>query len=377
MIHPPPKTILIVSIRLIGDVILTTPLIGLLKKAYPDADIDMLVARGTGEFLEKDPRVRTVIYSDKGVGGKTRRWSGYQSKIFRGYDLAINMNSSDRGNFAVLLAGKRYRVGFYQGTHFFKNIWKKLFFSHLLYFPPVIHVARNSQLVAEALGMSADQLKAEVFWSAGDKEVVDALLQRTSTRGPYFVLHPFARWRYKYWRVENFAAVSDAIVESYGWQPVWTSSPAEEEKSLLAEAVTHCRHRPVVIAGALNLNQMSYLITGARLYLGLDTAVSHLAAAAGTPMVAIYGPTIAERWSPWNNAGPVVQQCPLPRGRQQAGIMIMLQKDWACVPCGRAGCDDKGGESPCMAEVTVEDVLDAVSSVLSTFAENQGESCGS
>lgn len=59
----PPRSILVVCIRLIGDVILSTPLVGLLKSVYPDAEIDYLVNRGTGEFLGKDPRVRTVLYA--------------------------------------------------------------------------------------------------------------------------------------------------------------------------------------------------------------------------------------------------------------------------------------------------------------------------
>jgi len=105
---------------------------------------------------------------------------------------------------------------------------------------------------------------------------------------------------------------------------------------------------------------MTCLLSRAALYVGLDTAVSHLAATTGVPMVVLFGPTIAERWSPWNNEGPVEQQCPLPRGTQRAGRMILIQKDWDCVPCGKAGCDGEGGESRCLTEIQVPEVLDAV-----------------
>ena len=86
--NPIPNTILIVNIRLIGDVILTTPLIGLLKDAYPEAAIDLLVNRGTGEFLEKDPRVRKVIYSNNREISAARKRNRYLMDIFCRYDMA-------------------------------------------------------------------------------------------------------------------------------------------------------------------------------------------------------------------------------------------------------------------------------------------------
>jgi heptosyltransferase III len=368
MLSPAPKTILIVNIRLIGDTILATPLIGLLSTAYPGAAIDLLVNRGTGEFLEKDPRVRNVLYSEKGEVGAGRRSGGYQRAIFRKYDLAINMNASDRGNIAVLLAGRRWRVGFCQGTNILKNGWKKLLFTHTIDFPFAIHVARLSQLVAQALGIEAPRLEAKVFWSAEDQALVTDLLKNKGVSASYFVIHPLARWHYKYWNLERFAAVNDAIVEQYGLRPVWTSSPAEDEKRLLLEGAALCRHRPALFAGELDLNQMTCLIGGASLYVGLDTAVSHLAATTGVPMVALYGPTIVERWSPWNNQGEVAQQCPQPRGVQRVGNITVIQKGWECVPCGRAGCDDSGMESPCMRDIETEEVLEAVAALMAGAA---------
>jgi heptosyltransferase-3 len=114
---------------------------------------------------------------------------------------------------------------------------------------------------------------------------------------------------------------------------------------------------------------MMYLISRATFYLGLDTAISHLAASAGIPMVVLYGPTIAERWSPWNNSGPVAQQCPLPRGRQKTGRIIVLQKEWSCIPCGLAGCNDNWQESPCLQEIEPPEVLAAVDLLLAPLKE--------
>jgi len=360
-----PGSILIVNIRLIGDVILTTPLIGLLKDTYPDSAIDLLVNRGTGEFLEKDPRVRTVIYSDGDLTGTYRTKTRYLGTISRRYDLAINMNASDRGNIAVLVASRRWRVGLYLGNQFWKDIWKRLFFSHPIPYPFPIHYARLCQVIGERLGLKVNRLEAKVFWDDGDTIKVSSFLENQGVTGPYFVIHPFARWRYKYWQLEKFAIVSDAIAGRYGLRPVWTSSPDPAEKTALAQAATLCRIPPALVLGELNLNQITNLLSRASLYVGLDTAVSHLAATTGIPIVALYGPTITDWWSPWNNAGPVTQQCPLPRGKQRTGNIIVVQSNRLCVPCGRAGCDDKGRESPCLFEIEPDEVLAAVADVLS------------
>lgn len=354
----PPATILIACIRLIGDVILMTPLIGLLKEAYPEADLDVLVGKGTGEFLERDPRVRRVLYSAK-------NGQPYLRKIFQSYDLAINMNASDRGNSAVLFAGRRQRVGFYRGDSFWKDIWKKAFFTHPLRFPEEIPVAGYCRVVAEALGIPVKRLTVKVFWDSADEARVDALLAEKHCDGRFFVIHPFARWIYKYWELDRFAAVSDEIARRYGLLPIWTSSPAPGEKQLLVATAGKCSIKPVLIAGDLTLNQITCLLQRAEFYLGLDTAVTHLAASTGIPMVALYGPTFTSRWFPWFNQGDPDQQCPETRGVLRRGNIIVLQKDMECVPCGKAGCDDSGrSESPCLAEITTDEVLAAVGQLL-------------
>jgi heptosyltransferase-3 len=362
---PAPKTILIVNIRLIGDVILTTPLIGLLKDAYPGAAIDLLVNRGTGEFLEKDPRVRTVIYSCGNESAAGQGKEGYLGMIFRCYDLAINMNASDRGNFAVLMAGKRMRVGFYNSGNFWKSLWQKLLLTHPLRFPEQIPVARYCQVVAQALEIPHTRLTVKVYWDDADETRVNSILEERGADTPFFVVHPFARWIYKYWRFEGFAAVSDQIFERYGLRPVWTSSASAEEKKQLVEAAGICRHKPVIIGGELTLNQMTCLLGRANFYLGLDTAISHLAASTGIPLVALYGPTFTNRWFPWYNNGPIDQECPEAGAVLRLGNIVVVRKEMECVPCGKAGCDDSGRfQSPCIQEISVDEVLAAVDTCL-------------
>lgn len=355
-----PSTILIANIRLIGDVILTTPLIGLLKEVWPEAAIDMLVNGGTGEFLEKDPRVRTVFYVNK-ASGKNR----YLHLIFRRYDLAINMNASDRGNIAVVLAGKRIRLGFYNSGRFWKNLWQRLLLSSPLSLPDDIPVARYCQIVAQALRIPHNNLTVEIFWDKADEARVSTMLAEQGVKGHFFVLHPFARWIYKFWDFEKFATVSDYIFERHGLQPIWTSSPSTQEKEQLRAAAGMCRHKPVMIEGELTLNQITYLIRQADFYLGLDTAISHLAASTGTPMVALYGPTFTSRWFPWYNDGSANQECPSTGAVLRLGNIVVVRKELECVPCGKAGCDDSGRfASPCIQTISVDEVVAAVDTLL-------------
>lgn len=361
----PPKTILIANIRLIGDVILTTPLIGLLREAYPETAIDFLVNRGTGEFLEKDPRVRTVIFTDPDRPVGQRKRGGYLHHIFRNYDVAINMNSSDRGNIAGVMGGRKVRVGFYNSGSIRKSIWQKLLLTHPLRFPQDMPVVRHCLVVAQALKIPHAHLTVKVFWDDADQAKVNGILEERGVRGPFFVVHPFARWIYKYWLSERFAAVSDGIVERYGLHPIWTSSPSAEEKARLMDAAGMCRYKPVLIAGELTLNQMTCLLKHAVFYLGLDTAITHLAASTGIPVVSLYGPTFTSRWFPWYNAGAPDREYPSTRGLLQQGNIVVVQKDRQCVPCGKAGCDDSGKSmSPCMEEITDEEVMAAVDACL-------------
>lgn len=357
-----PASILIINIRLIGDVILTTPLVGILKNAFPDAAIDFLVNRGTGEFLEKDPRVRRVIYSEKGsVAAGGGREGGYFRDIFRRYDLAINMNASDRGSVAALLAGKKTRVGFTLGDNFGQALWKKMLFHRLIPLPCQNHVALLCKSVADALGLATDRLSASVHWDAADAERVRQVLEKAGLDGAYFVIHPFARWRYKLWTMEKFAELSDRVAERYGLRPVWTASPSTVEVSMVQQGAELCRHAPLVIKGEFSLNQMACLLSGASLYIGLDTAVTHMAAAAGIPLVALYGPTELNRWFPWDNQGPLEQVPPLSGGR----IIVVRKEDRECVPCGEAGCEGRGEESACILEIEVDEVMGRVDQVVS------------
>jgi heptosyltransferase-3 len=347
-------TILICSIRLIGDVILTTPLIDLLHRHYPEASIDLLIAAGSGSFLRQDPRIRNVIeVKSRQIGVKNEESTAtFLKQIFRKYDLAINMNASDRGNIATALAGYRERIGFYEDKGALGSFWKRLLLSKALPYDTECHTARVCEMVAGSLGITVDRLKVSIYWNEEDKRVVQRALQEGQQTKPYIVMHPFARWDYKYWPLENFVRLNDQLFETFGLRCVWTSSPSPDELVLLEKYAGLCRHKPVTIPGSLSLNQITCLIADSALYIGLDTAISHLAASTSVPMIALYGPTLTRRWFPWNNEGPIDQFAGCERNRLRNGQIILLQESCINENCIRPDCQNQ-----CLPRIRPEQVF--------------------
>lgn len=359
-----PTNVLIAINRHIGDVILSTPLVALLKDAIPDIVIDMLVNRGAGEFLEKDPRIRNVIYSDKWKYNKRGPSSGYLLALFRNYDLAISMNASDRGAIAIMAASRRFRVGYYDQDRPISRFCRKMLYSHPIPFQGDLHTVMRCQQIAEAIELPCEHLTVKIFYDSSDADQVSTVLGNSGLVGPYFVIHPFARWNNKYWDISNFVELSDHVAKKYNLTPVWTSSPDKEEINNLAGAVKNCSVKPIVIPGIFSLNQIAALIQSAKLYVGLDTAISHIAASIGVPMVALYGPTKMWCWHPWNNKVLVsdYENTIVTRGTYRSGAIVAMQSACEYSPlCMYPQCfQDMCTYNPCMLTLSPQDVFQEV-----------------
>ncbi len=363
------SSILVCSIRLIGDVILTTPLIGLLKGKYPAAAIDILVASGTGSFLERDRRIRRILTVPSKQVEETKT-SGVTHtsllQLFQRYDIAITMNASDRGNLAAICAGKKERIGFYENNGILKSGWKKLFLSKPLHYNTSEHIIMHSRHVAEACGIDVEKLEVAIYWNESDTSKVGESLKNVGSEQRYFVIHPFARWEYKYWDMDAVVRLSDMIASRYELIPVWTSSPDPAECAGLHKYSAKCTIKPKVIPGIFSLNQMACLIEGAALYIGLDTAVTHIAASTGVPLVALYGPTETYRWFPWNNSGTLDQLQKCPRGNHRNGNTILIQNECRHPNCIRPQCTNR-----CMQRISVDDVFTAAETLLQENLTNR------
>jgi heptosyltransferase-3 len=229
------------------------------------------------------------------------------------------------------------------------------------------HTAHLCKLVAEALGLEVSRLEVKLYWNEDDSRVVNSRLVTIPQGSGYFVIHPFARWEYKYWPMESFVGLSDEIARKYGLIPVWTAAPSPRECELLEQYASRCRYQPISIRGDFSLNQMACLIAGSQLYLGLDTAVSHIAASTGVPMIALYGPTAMNRWFPWNNSAAADQFYDCPRGTFRNGHIVAIQQE-----CDHPGCVHERCTSPCIPRISQEEVFAQAAQLL---AERGHVSC--
>jgi heptosyltransferase-3 len=185
----------------------------------------------------------------------------------------------------------------------------------------------------------------------------------TRLRDGFVVVHAPSMWPYKQWPLAHFEALVRGLTAS-GRQVVLTGSGSERDRECIAPL--RAIDGTLDASGRLDFNQLVTLLERAALYIGPDTSVSHLAAASGVPVIAIFGPTNPMRWAPW----PAQAQSEVRFARrgpmQIAGNVTVLQSELHCVPCGRAGCEDhRQSRSDCLVDISPQRVLAQAEQLLS------------
>ncbi len=339
-----PMTFLIVSLRYIGDVLLSTPLARSIRTAIPEAAIDYLVFEGTEGILAGNPDVRNVHVVRAGSrrpGDLLARW--------RTYDVSIGVNASDRTAFQ-LIAGGSMSIGFADPRP--KDWWKRRFLTHCSTYDPGRHVV---ELVLGQLRFLGIPPVSEVAIHFSDENAAAA--REAAGADDFVLLHPYTRWEYKKWPSAQWAVLSRRIEEDLGTRALFTIAPGEFEAGIQAEIRKAGVGQDRFLSRVLSLPQLAALISLSNAYVGVDTVVTHMAAAVGRPTVAIFGPTPSWRWGPWPNGHPPSTPYGKGGGIQRRGGIVIVQKDWECASCDRMGCDHRPtSTSRCLIELAPEDV---------------------
>jgi heptosyltransferase-3 len=177
---------------------------------------------------------------------------------------------------------------------------------------------------------------------------------------PYAVIHAAPMFVYKRWTADGWGALAAALRER-GFTVAATG--AASDRGYL-DAVWRDA-RVVRLDGKLAWPELTALIADARVYIGPDTAITHLAAAAGAPTVALYGPTDPRLWGPWP-CGGLEASWQAAGTIQRRGNVWLVQNPLACLPCQLEGCERRlDSHSQCLDELTVAQVLAAVDQALS------------
>lgn len=358
-IRTTPHRILLVCTQRIGDVLLATPLARTLKRAWPGAAIDMLVFRGTEGALEGNPDIAQVLAFPRRAGlGET---FAQIRRLWRGYDLALTPLPTDRARLYCWIAGRR-RIGLLRTGA--RERLKGLLLNQWELFDDLdTHTVAMGLRLAEMLGVAPS---FEVVPPQVRPTRLGSLLAPLAG-SPFAVLHVYPKFNYKMWPQDAWIALANRLhTNNLGVAFTGGNEPAERAyvdgivRRLPAGALT------LNLAGSLSLGETAELIRRARLYVGPDTAVTHIAAATGTPTIALFGPSNPVKWGPWPSDWRSGLSPWARRGSRRQGNVHLLQGPGDCVPCLLEGCErNVNSGSECLRMLHAETVFQAAAAALS------------
>jgi heptosyltransferase III len=338
--------VLVISLRRLGDALLTTPLMRSIKRARPAASIDALVFAGTQGILDGNPDLAGVITMPQHP--RAADMLALIRRIGRRYDLALSTQSGDRPTLLAVLAG-RQSVGLIEPRGLSAAV-KRFALTRFCFAGSNRHRVLEVLTLAELLGIPGVD---EIVVPAG--AVRGGLLPAT----PYAVVHASPMFTYKRWTAGGWRALAASLRER-GLRTAVTG--ASSDRAYLDEVWRDCD--VLRLDGALAWPELATLVAGARVYVGPDTAVTHLAAAAATPTVALYGPTDPRLWGPWP-AGGLAEPWAAAGTIQHRGNVWLVQNPLPCLPCQEEGCERRlDSRSQCLDELTPNQVLAAVDQAL-------------
>jgi heptosyltransferase-3 len=339
---PERPRILVISLRRIGDLLLTTPLIRSLRRAWPKATIDVLALPGPAEIIEGNPDIDRTVLMQRAQSLKLAL------QLFKRYDLAVSTQTGDRPTFFAILAGRRH-AGLVVGDGKLGSRLKGAMLHRSSPMMEKVHQVEQVMRLCDALGIA--RVPEMVCPVAAEPPGI-------SPGESYAVVHAAPMFRYKQWTTEGWRALAAGLRER-GLEVVAISGPGSEER----------RYLDAVWQGAFPLHQFSWsqntaLLKRARVYVGPDTSVSHLAAATGCPTVTLFGPMDPRVWGPWP-AGGMNEPWAASGTIQNRGNVWIVQNPLPCLPCTFEGCERHiDSASVCLEELTAEQVLTAVDQAL-------------
>jgi lipopolysaccharide heptosyltransferase II len=326
--------ILVLRLSSIGDILLTTPILRLLRQHYPGARIDFLVKADYEDLLRVHPCIDRLLLYHK----HQTLWRTLQTLRQTRYDIVLDLHRTLRSRLLYhgLAAARKLA---YEKRPLRRALLVWLGWNTLRAMTPVPELYAAP---LRRLGIEAPVGGLDMALSPESREAVREYLEQAFPDGgrrPLLAVAPGARWATKRWPVERFIAVAQAVAESRGAAVVVLGS--QEDRPLARELCTRLEVPVLDSTGRLSLMQTAALLERCRLLLSNDSGLMHMATALQIPVVAIFGPTVQEfGFYPF-------------RARAQ-----VVSADLACRPCstkGSAGCPR--GHHHCMQHVTSSRVL--------------------
>jgi lipopolysaccharide heptosyltransferase II len=357
--------ILLIRLRMIGDVVFTTPAIRALRRRYPEARISYLVEDAAAPIVRGNPHLDEVIVipltfgarrvlDDLRIGARLR---------LRRFDLVIDFHGGPRGSWLSWLSRAPRRVGYTVAG-------RSWMYTQAVERPRELrprHSVENQWDLLAALGIAPPDPARDPVEMSESADARARVVQRLTAAGvppdaPIVVLHVSAGNPFRRWPAERFAEVAASLVATDPRRfVVLTSGPSDRDA---AEAVgraarerlgpAHANH--VARCGEFDLTELRALVGHAAIYIGGDSGPLHVAGTTTTPVVGLYGPTLPVRSAPWRDPG-------IPAAAVEPGPL-------ACRPCEQRVCVH--GDFRCLASIPADAVTAPAERLLQQAAQEPG-----
>lgn len=331
------KKILFVRLRLIGDVLMTTPSLKVLKDSFPEAKIYYLVEPPQDELLRGNPDIDELMV--------IRRDSSFKellSLVIRmrkeKFDVAIDFHGGPRASFLTLLSGAKFRIGYnYSPRKIFYNLKVERGVKE-----GYIHSVLNQFNLLKVLGIESNDLPPLLMQELEgfEKEKLEQILkERGLEEKKFLVMHVSAGNKYREWGVENWKRLIEIIANKRKDLKV---ALIGSKKDLSYEENLGF---PIVVSfiGKLNLREVRELIKKSLLFVGPDSGPMHIASTTETPIIALFGPTSPSVFGPWKKEA------------------VIIEGFTNCRPCNQKKCDYN---FRCIREIKSETVFEEIERIL-------------
>jgi ADP-heptose:LPS heptosyltransferase len=348
---PAGARILILRLRSIGDIILLTPTLQLLREWRPDLRISVMVESRFRDLLQGNPAVEEVLTPGEGAGPYKllARLEAIRGLRSRRFSLCVNLHGGPTSRFLARWSAAPWRVGFahYRGASVY-NI--PVPDARTILNQPSLHTAEHQAAAFFHLGLPRKEIpRAQIFSGAGQSAWWEA--QRASlgiaSGQTYAIVHPSASAKTKEWAPERFARIGEFLERQARVIPIYSCGPGEAP---VLDAVERASGAQLRRLEGVSLAQFAAALAGARLFVGNDSGPAHMAAALARPVVVIFGSSSSPIWGPW------------PRQDSQS-VARVVQNPFACNPCPGDRCY-QFAQPECILSVTFDQVRNAVEEVL-------------
>ena len=334
------RRVLVVRLRSIGDTVLATPSLISLKRFLPDARVDVLLEDWVAPLLNGFHSADEIVIPGDGTLSRIKTIREIRR---RKYDVAFNLHGGTTATMFTFLSGAPHRVGY-------RTYQYSFLYNHLLdsaadfWHRKNTHAAENQLALLGFVGVPVeDRPRSELPLNEASRNSVAEKLGKLGLGGrPYALIHPFAAYKTKEWAIEKFARTAE-LLSSKGLTAIAVGAPNQGE---MLRGLQSAARVPVHTFTQMTIPELTALAADARIFVGNDSGVAHIAAAVKTPGVVVFGSSNRDHWGPWTDAP-----------------YEMVFEQFACQPCAGRKCLEFG-EPKCILSLAEEKVFDAIDRLL-------------